>query len=75
MCCRDETPRAEVVAFASGRAAVCRKTAEEAEDHVVKVSLLSSALLWEYLILLCRQSGVSRVLIGLLEFLQCFFCV
>jgi hypothetical protein len=54
---RDETPKTEVVAFASHKASLCRKSAEGADNPLDKESLLSSALLWDYLILLCRQNG------------------
>ena len=46
------------MAFASHKATMCRKAAEVADNPLERESLLSSALLWDYLILLCRQNGV-----------------
>ena len=56
---RGETPKSSVASFVAEEAARSRETSEKAEDEESREGWRERALLWEYLLLLCRQNGVS----------------
>ncbi len=53
-----DTPKGDVIRFASREAEKCRQGAESEENKETAQNLGDEALLWDYLVLLCQQNGV-----------------
>ena len=53
-----DTPKSEVVRFASTEAEKCRQKSQVEENEPMAQSLEDEALLWDFLVLLCQQNGV-----------------
>ncbi len=53
-----DTPKSEVVRFASKEAEKCRQRAQSEKNEQTAQNLDDEALLWDFLVLLCQQNGV-----------------